>query len=360
MPGRSVGSPTNGHLVGGAHLAEAPHLRIVPSYAAGDARWGLESLVSMIDHTARAVRKQFPDAVLSVGHLSRPGGGEIDRHASHESGRDADVGFYVKNHEGKPVYADHFVPFRGDGTAPTWPGAHFDDARNWAFVASVAGDVQAHVTHIFVASPLRARLLQYAEKIGAPAALRSRAAELMAQPKGALPHDDHFHLRIACPAGMDKCVEQPTPRRSAHGALAHWQGAPSGRPGGGGPPSGKAPPGQAPPAHGAASASKTSAASPQVHGAAPSSKTPAAPPPVRGAAPSSKPPAAPPKATDKAESEASRREPLVPSLAPVVPGLDSVVIPAPLAGPRPEKPEDVPAPSDLAPIDDPDGVLESR
>ncbi|MCW5836463.1 MAG: penicillin-insensitive murein endopeptidase, partial [Labilithrix sp.] len=188
-PGRSIGSPTDGHLVGGAHLNESPYLRIVPFYAPGDARWGLEPLVSMIDNAARAVRKQFPDAVLSVGHLSRPGGGEIDRHASHESGRDADIGFYVKNHKGKPIYADHFVPFRGDGTAATWPGAQFDDARNWALVASIAGNAQARVTYIFIASPLRARLLQYAAKIGAPAAIRARAAELMAQPRGSLPHD---------------------------------------------------------------------------------------------------------------------------------------------------------------------------
>ncbi len=37
-----------------------------------------------------------------------------------------------------------------------------------------------------------------------------RAAELMQQPHGALPHDDHFHVRIGCPAHMSGCVENPT------------------------------------------------------------------------------------------------------------------------------------------------------
>jgi len=157
--GRSVGSPTEGHLIGGAHLADGAHLRIVPIYATGDARWGLEPLVTMIDHAAKVVRKQFPDAVLNVGHLSRAGGGEIDRHASHESGRDADIGFYVKNQQDKPIYADHFVAFRGDGTATSWPGALFDDARNWALVSAIATDTHARVSHIFVATPLRQRLL---------------------------------------------------------------------------------------------------------------------------------------------------------------------------------------------------------
>jgi penicillin-insensitive murein DD-endopeptidase len=207
--GRSVGSPTTGRLVGGAHLDDAPHLRVVPSYAPGDARWGLLPLVSLIDRAARSVRHQYPDAVLSIGHLSRAGGGEIDRHASHESGRDADLGFYVKNNQGKAILADHFVAFGGDGNAPTWPGAIFDDARNWALLAALVNDPAAHISHIFVASPLRARLLAYAARMGAPAATRTRAAELMVQPHGSLPHDDHFHVRVGCPAGMRECVENP-------------------------------------------------------------------------------------------------------------------------------------------------------
>ena len=163
----------------------------------------------MIDRAGRSVRRQFPDAVLSIGHISRAGGGEIDRHASHESGRDADLAFYVKNHLGKPILADHFVPFRADGNAPSWPGATFDDARNWALVSALVNDPVARVSHIFVASPIRARLLAYAARMGAAESTRTRAAELMVQPQGSLPHDDHFHVRIACPPGMRECVENP-------------------------------------------------------------------------------------------------------------------------------------------------------
>ena len=277
--GRSVGSPTEGRLVGGVRLAEAPHLRIVPTYAAGDVRWGLEPLVSMIDRAARAVRKEFPDSVASVGHLSRAGGGEIDRHASHESGRDADIGFYVRNHLNKPIYADHFVAFRADGTAASWAGAQLDVARNWAFVAAIASDPRAHVTHIFVATPIRVRLLEYAQRTGASHTVRVRASELMAQPRGALPHDDHFHVRIGCPPGMEQCIEQPVAHRGVHGTLA-----------------------RAPGRH--------------------ASKSHASPSPEK----------APPRPPER-QPESSRSEPGIPSLAPVVPGLDSVIIPAPLARP---------------------------
>jgi penicillin-insensitive murein DD-endopeptidase len=327
-PSRSVGSPTEGHLVGGAHLGDAPHLRVVPTYAGGDVRWGVEPLVGMIDRAARNVRKQFPDAVLSVGHLSKPGGGELDRHASHESGRDADIGFYVKNQASKPVYENSFVAFLGDGTAPSWPGARFDDARNWALVASFVNDPQAHVTHIFVATPLRARLLSYADKIGASPTTRNRAAELMAQPKGSLPHDDHFHVRIACPSGMDKCVEQPTARRHgrSHTAVASAHA-------------------HAAPAHRAQIAAGPAARS----GAAPA---PAPAKPASPARPAPASPASPASPDTQAKSEAS-----MPSLAPEVPGLDAAVIAAPLSGlkaePKPEAPK-------ADPIDDPDGVLESH
>ncbi|MEO6419330.1 MAG: penicillin-insensitive murein endopeptidase [Polyangiaceae bacterium] len=211
--GRSVGSPTVGHLMGGSRVEESAYLRSAPVYAQSDDRWGLGALVGMIDRSAKAVHRQFPDAKLSVGNLSRPGGGEIDRHASHESGRDADIGFYLKNHLGKPLLAEHFVPFRGDGLAPSWPGASFDDARNWALIAAFITDPVARVSHIFVAGPLRARLLAYAEKIGAPPGLRSHAAELLMQPRGSLPHDDHFHVRISCPSGMTECIENPTAKR---------------------------------------------------------------------------------------------------------------------------------------------------
>ena len=213
--GKSVGSPTDGHLVGGERLEDTSYVKVMAHDAPGDVRWGLSPLVSMIDRAARTVTKKFPGSVLEVGHLSRSGGGDVGDHASHESGRDADLAFYVKNSEGKQVFSDSMVKFAGDGTASTWPGARFDDARNWTLISSIVQD-NANVTHIFVSSPLRARLLAYAAKVGAPESVRARAAELMMQPHGSLPHDDHFHVRIGCPAGQRACIENPAPRKKMH------------------------------------------------------------------------------------------------------------------------------------------------
>jgi penicillin-insensitive murein DD-endopeptidase len=332
--GKSVGSPTNGKLDGGAHLETAPHLRIVPAYTGSDVRWGVGPLVSMIDRAAKLVRKQFPDAVLSVGHLSKRGGGEIDRHASHESGRDADIAFYVKNQAGKPIFANHFVPFAGDGTAPTWPGAKFDDARNWALVSAMVTDPGVHISHIFVATPIRARLLAFAARVGASPSIRRRASEVMAQPRGALPHDDHFHVRISCPSGMGGCVENPQRKRA--------------------------------PSHGAASASTKRAPHGRAH--APASKASAPASPAQGQPKPAPKPAEPaadePSEKDKTESSAS-----TPTLGPEVPGLDSALIPAKIEGPATPPPpvrRGVPTPPprqdrgpDSPPISDPDGILDN-
>jgi len=324
-PSKSIGSPTDGKLLNGVHLADAPYLRIYPVYTGSDVRWGTDTLVGLVDRAAKNVRKQFPDAVLSVGQLSKNGGGEVDRHASHESGRDADVGFYVKSAAGKPLLADHMVAFIGDGTAPSWPGAHFDDARNWALVSAIVSDPHARVTHLFVATPIRERLLAYAARIGASPAIRTKASEVLAQPRGSLPHDDHFHVRIACPANQDgKCIEQPL---AHHGRGALMASASHGHP--------------AHPSHAEASGHAAPAA--------------AAPPKAAGrAAPSET------REAREGREESAKSESSIPSLSPSVPGLDSAVIPAPLTGVKStwgiEK--DIPPATKADAISDPDGVLD--
>jgi penicillin-insensitive murein endopeptidase len=203
----SVGSPNQGRLDNGKRLGTAPYLRVVPYYAESTARWGLPSLVGLIDRAARRVARRFPDAVLNVGDLTRREGGELERHHSHESARDADLGFYLHKPADKPLLAARFVTFSARGEAIDLPGAVFDDARNWALVEALIDDGEVRVSHIFVARHIRARLLRYAELHGVAGELRQRAAEVMIQPSQAA-HDDHFHVRIGCPPDQGRrCVE---------------------------------------------------------------------------------------------------------------------------------------------------------
>ena len=55
------------------------------------------------------------------------------------------------------------------------------------------------VQWVFVAAPLRNMLLDHALRIGEPELLRERARRVLVQPSDSSRHDDHFHVRIACP-----------------------------------------------------------------------------------------------------------------------------------------------------------------
>ncbi len=210
---RSIGSPSEGHLAFGVHLPAAPYLRVLPVCEPGDERWGTKSLVDLIDRAAKATARDFPGARTTIGDLSRHEGGEIDGHASHESGRDVDVLFFSKDKRGKPVYHEGFVAYRADGTPKLGGEFRFDDARTWALLKHMLTDRQVPVSRVFIAGHIRARLLHYAASAGESIDMRDHAASVMVEPAGVLPHDDHFHLRIACPPDVAGCIEAAAPRK---------------------------------------------------------------------------------------------------------------------------------------------------
>ncbi|AUX45589.1 exported endopeptidase [Sorangium cellulosum] len=208
-PASSVGHPNEGRLEGGVRLdTSRKDLRVVPAYAHADVRWGLPALVGMIERAARGVARRYPGAVLEVGDLSRQRGGEVHRHNSHESGRDVDLGFYALDARGKQVHARTFLRFNARLASTTVPGARFDVPRNWLLVQHLLTDPRAHVSHIFIADPLRSALIAHAKRIGVSRTLLVRAQLAMMQPTGAEPHDDHMHVRISCPrAKRGSCIE---------------------------------------------------------------------------------------------------------------------------------------------------------
>ncbi|MCC6555303.1 MAG: penicillin-insensitive murein endopeptidase [Polyangiaceae bacterium] len=228
VPARSVGHPNDGKLVGGVRLdTSRKEIRVVPAYARDDVRWGLPALVRMIERAAKGVAKRSPGAVLDVGDLSRKTGGEVHRHNSHESGRDADIGFYAVDAKGKQVHARTFIRFDERLASTTVSGARFDVGRNWLLVQEMLTDPGAHVSHIFVAAPLRDALLAEAKRRGVSRALLTKAQLTMMQPTFVEAHDDHMHVRISCPrASGGQCVElaknAPTARDRVRAArLAH-------------------------------------------------------------------------------------------------------------------------------------------
>jgi murein endopeptidase len=195
----SLGYTNDGRLVGGKLFRETPFMSRLPVKRKSKVSFALPNLLSVLSRAARIVARKFPGSVLEIGELSRKEGGRITSHLSHQSGRDADVGFYLTDLDGAPIRAPRFLRCDGRGDGRDDPTIRFDDQRNWEFVRAVLEDPNEEVRQIFIYAPLRARLLAYAAKINAPRLLRAKAAAAMMQPVNALPHDDHFHIRISCP-----------------------------------------------------------------------------------------------------------------------------------------------------------------
>jgi penicillin-insensitive murein endopeptidase len=164
----------------------------------------------MLERAARRVERRFPGSILLVGDLSRREGGSLSGHLSHKSGRDADVGFYYSDAGGRSVRTPRLLPVRPSGTVFSEASLRFDEARNWALVEALLTDSDVIVQRIFVAAPLKHRLLEYARRHGTRAEVVDRADSAMRQPVHGRPHDDHFHVRIACPRDQhDVCVPEP-------------------------------------------------------------------------------------------------------------------------------------------------------
>lgn len=208
----SVGAPNQGKLRGARKLRVTDDVITKKS----SSTWGLPELTNLIQRAARKVRKKHGGPALLVGDLSAKLGGPLVGHNSHQSGRDADIGFFVTNSKGKPFRAKRFLPFDDAGVGKDVPWARFDDARNWALVRALLTDEQVTVRHIFVTAGLEARLLAYAKQKKEPEELITRAATVLMAPRDADVHDDHFHIRISCPEAMrGTCIEDSLPKGAA-------------------------------------------------------------------------------------------------------------------------------------------------
>jgi penicillin-insensitive murein endopeptidase len=220
-PSLSVGFANGGALANGVALREDHLVRHLPGRPH---HHGTEELVALIRRAASAVARDFAGSRLTVGDLSDHDGGPIGHHASHQSGRDVDLAFYVTDARSRPIHVNDYISFNGQGRPIAGGNVRFDVARNWSLVSALLDDPAVRVEHIFVSTPLRALLLAHARAIHARPMLLVRAQLVLHQPVRALPHSNHFHVRIACPSGDAQCVEgvrpRPRPRQRARVAAA--------------------------------------------------------------------------------------------------------------------------------------------
>jgi murein endopeptidase len=184
----SIGTPDSGLLLNPVPFPEGPFWRIRDPRES----WGTEETIGYVITAIESVEARYPGSPrLVIGDMSNPEGGRIDRHRSHQTGRDADVGFYYARGE-----VDTFVAARRKD---------LDLRRNWALVRALL--TETDVDRIFVdrslISVLYAEALAEGEDRGWLDDVFGRAAD-----KGVVQHvrrhRDHFHVRFYNPRAQER------------------------------------------------------------------------------------------------------------------------------------------------------------
>ncbi len=200
---RSIGDVSNGYLVHAHRLAfPHPHIALLERQSKRHLNYTSDEMAQLVKFAAAHTAKAFPGSITYLGNFSAPGGGDIPYSVSHNSGRDADVAFFVTDEQGNPYQMGDLLPLDDEGRYTSEEGSlilSFDVPRNWALIEGMMlWGGQGKIQYIFVSKPLRAMLLDYARASGARSDVVSSAERLLIQPRSALPHNDHFHLRIYC------------------------------------------------------------------------------------------------------------------------------------------------------------------
>ncbi|MCM2256065.1 MAG: penicillin-insensitive murein endopeptidase [Vicinamibacteria bacterium] len=185
----SIGTPDAGLLLNPVAMPESAFWTIrnpVETY-------GTQETVDYLQRAIESVQRQFPDSPrLVVGDISRRDGGRLNRHKSHQSGRDVDLGLYYAVGEAGD--------FR-NATAKT-----LDVPRTWALVRALV--TETDVERIFLDRILIRALLAHAREIGEDP---DWLDELIGRHRNGMDailqherrHQNHLHVRFFNPVAQD-------------------------------------------------------------------------------------------------------------------------------------------------------------
>jgi hypothetical protein len=178
----SIGAPGSGILINPVLMAEEPGWTLIDpngSFATSETAVFVRSAVA-------AVHEIFPGSpAVSLGDISGKDGGRMKRHATHQSGRDVDFGFYYKS-----GYCAWHVP----GTA-----ANLDLPRTWVLVRALL--LRTDVETILLDTRIQRLLYAHALKIGEDKDWLGRVFQFVKWAPRALiihvpGHRTHLHVRF--------------------------------------------------------------------------------------------------------------------------------------------------------------------
>ncbi len=188
-----VGSPDDGRLVAGVQLPERPaYIRKIPGSAYGTTHT-IRTLVRALETFRRDTG--FGGRIY-VGAISRPRGGRLGGHRSHQTGRDVDIRLPLRTS----------IP---QALEPI-PARRVDFVALYGLVRALVDT--GEVVVLFLDYPLQRRLARAAKSVGAT---DEELAVLLQWPRGRKAsrgivrdspgHDDHIHVRFRCGPSETEC-----------------------------------------------------------------------------------------------------------------------------------------------------------
>jgi penicillin-insensitive murein endopeptidase len=127
----SIGTPDSGLLLNPIPFPPGPYWKLREA----SETWATDETIDFVMAAIETVEARYPGSPrVVIGALSHAGGGRLDRHRSHQAGRDADIGFYYRGGE-----ADTFRIARP---------RDLDAARTWALVRALV--TETDIDRIFL------------------------------------------------------------------------------------------------------------------------------------------------------------------------------------------------------------------
>lgn len=196
QPSRSIGRPNRGSLRNGMPFPEGPDwtLRTVRRR-----QYASELSVRTLMTAITRYRQIHPDGPpVRIGELSKRTGNRIPPHASHRSGRDADLGYIGLDPE---LGTEFWTKVTGND--------NLDAEKTWTFIKAMLDT--GNVDSIFIDRTIQPRLAE----VAARELSREEVRALFAYPRHAESHraviqhwpghKSHLHVRFSCAPGNWRC-----------------------------------------------------------------------------------------------------------------------------------------------------------
>ncbi len=199
----SVGKTSGGYLVDGKRLPDKGEGFMTREvWLARDNRFGTDEMIELVTCVSRRLVPVMRGAKLVIGDMSsRHGGNGLANtafHRSHQSGRDTDFVYPMRDADGKPIEADAMHTFDGRGRSHDQSNLSLDVPRTWLLVKELVSAPEATVQFIFMYEPIAQLVFEHATAIGEPPQVIAKARRALRQPGDSARHDDHMHVRIYC------------------------------------------------------------------------------------------------------------------------------------------------------------------